>query len=150
MGSKKWPLPQKGPYNLLVYNYFCSRGRLPYAQAVAGQVWGGSPEDPIGDALVDLSGKGRGPCLVESLRQRSYMWGPWFKSVGWSSDLSVEMDLLVTELQQPCGSAHVSGCWPLGWGVGTSSAAPDMPGVGGVVRSVEARQLFQELFAPVH
>lgn len=78
------------------------------------------------------------------------MWEPWSKSVGGSSDLSVEMDLLVTELQQPCGSAHVSGCWLLGWGIGKTSATPGMLGVREVMRKVEARQLLQEVFAPVH
>lgn len=96
---------------------------------------------------MDLNTDGRGPCLAECLRQRSYMWS---KSVGGSSDLSVEMDLLVLELQQPCGSARVSGCWLLGWGIGKTFATPGMPGVREVTCGVKARQLLQELFAPVH
>lgn len=96
-----------------------------------------------------LNTDGRGPWLAECLRQRSYRWEPWCKSVGGSSDLSVEMDLLVTELQQPWRTAHVSGWWLLGWGIGKTSATPGMPGVREVMCRKEARQLWQELFAPV-
>lgn len=31
LGNKKWPLSWKGSYNLLIYNYFCSDGKLPHA-----------------------------------------------------------------------------------------------------------------------
>lgn len=78
------------------------------------------------------------------------MWGPWSKSVVESSGLFAEIDLLVTELQRPCSSARLSGCWLLGWSIGKSSASPAMHEVREVTCRTEARQLLQELFAPDH
>lgn len=56
-------------------------------------------------------------------------------------DVSVEMGLVVTEFQQPCGSACVSGCWFLNEGIGKLSATPDVLGVRMEPAKVEIRHL---------
>lgn len=60
------------------------------------------------------------------------------------------MNLVGAELQQPCSSASVSGCRLLGWATGKTSATPGTPGGREATCGVEARQLSQELLAPVH
>ncbi|EOA94610.1 hypothetical protein Anapl_14889 [Anas platyrhynchos] len=75
---------------------------------------------------------------VETLVQigRRALPKPW--------DVSVEMGLVVTQFQQPCGSACVSGCWFLNEGIGKLSATPDVLGV----RMEPAKGLSKEELIP--